>query len=138
MNLFPVVAQPNQVKDNLKLPCHLFGPYQKNPYFVGRDDSIKEIEKSLNPRPSSTTTQATFVLFGTGGMGKTQTSLAYVFGSLHKFQAVLWARADSKAKLAQSFADFAYEIGLVDDVTADQALCQQTLARWFKTARKLI
>jgi hypothetical protein len=56
-------------------------------------------------------------LVGIGGVGKTQTALEYVFSRMDKFPIILWAHADTRAKLNTSFANFAVELGLVKSAT---------------------
>lgn len=120
----------------LKLPCRMIRPYQSNENFVGRDETIEEIQKALSPRTGRELSQATCALTGLGGMGKTQTALAYVFKSWDLYQAILWVRANSRAKVLQSFADFAYELGLVDNNVSDQTSSQEEVKRWFENAGK--
>lgn len=110
-------------------------PYTKNHSFVGREGEIKEMQKYLDPRAATQgqRQQNVFALIGLGGMGKTQTALAYVFESWEKFQAILWAQADTPTKLSQSFADFAYDMGLVSD-RSDQEGAVGEAKRWFEKA----
>jgi len=107
-------------------------PYQRNDNFIGRATTVGDIKKALDPRPTEEARQATFALIGLGGVGKTQTALAYTFGSWDLFQAILWAQADTPNKLSQSFADFAYAMGLVDNPT-DQTQARSEVKRWFET-----
>ena len=134
-----VIAQANipapAARASINLPCHIIRPYQKNPAFFGRTEILNEIRAALNTEKDGE--QAKFALCGMGGMGKTQIALAYAFESLPLFPVVLWAHSDTRAKLAQSFAEFAFEMGLVDSTTTDQTTCRERLKRWFETAGKL-
>jgi len=56
-------------------------------------------------------------LVGIGGVGKTQTALEYVFSRTDMFPIILWAHADTRAKLNTSFASFAVELRLVQSAT---------------------
>jgi hypothetical protein len=79
--------------------------------FVARPSITQEIEKCLSPRRRSQNTQRrVFVLYGLGGIGKTQ--LAVNFARQHKaaFSSVLWLDGRSEDQLKQSLASYAGRI----------------------------
>ncbi|KAJ5726207.1 P-loop containing nucleoside triphosphate hydrolase protein [Penicillium malachiteum] len=100
--------------------------------FVGRDDIIAQIGAVLNPKASKQSRQSTTALTGLGGMGKTQSALAYVFKSWDLFHAILWIRVDSREKILYTFADFAFELGLVENNFTDQNTALEEVMRWFE------
>lgn len=65
---------------------------------------LVKLENSLIPGQNEAPKPRVFALCGLGGMGKTQIGVSFVFKHLEKFRAVLWAHADSRAKLAESFS----------------------------------
>lgn len=111
-------------------------PHQKNPSYVGREDVRGRLRLTLAPRVEGTHCQRSYALCGLGGVGKTQTALNYVFEYMEDFQAVLWAPADSHAKLLECFAGFAVELGLVTENDSNHT-AKDLLKEWFEAAGKL-
>ena len=107
-------------------------PYERNDNFVGRDREIADIAGHLDPKKEEAKELKKYALIGLGGVGKTQTALAYVFRSWDKFKAILWAQADTPSKLLQSFTDFACDMGLVNS-RSDQQEAWLEAERWFAT-----
>ncbi|KAL2115914.1 hypothetical protein VTJ04DRAFT_10169 [Mycothermus thermophilus] len=84
-------------------------PVSKN--FVARPSVTAELEKCLLPQPCSRETRRRiFVLYGLGGIGKTQ--LAADFARRHKdvFSSIFWIDGRSEDRLKQSFASCAARI----------------------------
>jgi hypothetical protein len=127
-------------KDNsmIKLPCRDVRPHFKNPNFVGRKETFLKIQEALDPQGNGglRTYRNIFALCGSGGVGKTQTALNYVFEEMSKFQVVLWAYASSKDSLIQSFSTFAAELGLIagKGIEKDPTLDADLLKSWFNEA----
>ena len=117
-----------------KTPCRIIRPYQVNPAFSGREAELKTISEVLSPPNKLERAQSKLALLGLGGMGKTQIALSYAFKSFSAFPVILWAHADNRTKLSQSFAEFAYELGLVQSVTENQATCRDVLKRGLEFA----
>lgn len=114
------------------LPCRVVKPHQKNPNYVGRADIRERIQQRLAPRAQGTSCQQWYALCGLGGVGKTQAALNYTFENMETFEAVLWAHADTRGKLLESFANFAIELGLMNE--GDSNLTGRDLLKeWFAT-----
>lgn len=94
------------------IPCFVTTPYEQNPEFVGRDDILSEIHRALAPTDDQDSSTKTFALAGLGGMGKTQIAIEYAFRHRDTYQIILWAHADGEGKLAESYSQFAKELGL--------------------------
>ena len=112
-----------------KLPCHMLRPHQPNPYFVGRHEIIEKMKAILYP--SLPASQKSFLLHGLGGMGKTQTALKFIFESKDTYRAILWAHAEDKTKLAEDFAEYAKELGLVKELGRDLEYSRKQLLSWY-------
>ena len=110
----PKAFKLRQEVPGVRLPCRVVKPHQRNPNYVGREDIKLRLRENLCPREELVQTQRSYALCGLGGVGKTQTALNYVFEYMEDYQAVLWAHADSRAKLLESFAYFAIELGLME------------------------
>lgn len=122
------------------LPCW-FVPFAKNPVFFGREYALNKAAEAIVPsviasnpplldKPSN---PRTFVLYGPGGMGKTQVAAEFVHRHMAEFDAILWAHGDDVTKLAQDFNNIAVKLGLVaeDSVDArDQVYTRELVKRW--------
>ena len=115
------------------LPCRVVKPHQRNPNYVGREDVKLRLRENLRPREELVQIQRSYALCGLGGVGKTQTALNYVFDYMEDYQALLWAHADSRAKLLESFAHFAIELGLMEQGDSDYT-GRDLVKEWFERA----
>ena len=117
---------------NIRLPCFVIEPHQENPDFVGQGSILAKMFTALSPKDVPHP-QQTFALCGLGGMGKTQIALKYVFQHRSNYPVVLWAHADSRTKLGESFSRFTVELGLRDAVGSDQNDAREILQDWLRT-----
>jgi len=116
-------------------PCYMIDDHPENPGFVGRSETLTTIQKALDPSNG----QSTYALSGLGGVGKTQTALkfAYQCKEMGEYRAILWAAADSRPKLAQSYYAFTVKLGLVRSDSSDHNGAKESLKKWFEQTRKL-
>lgn len=117
----------------VRLPCRVVKPHQRNPNYVGREDIKLRLRENLRPREELVQTQRSYALCGLGGVGKTQTALNYVFEYMDDYQALLWAHAASRAKLLESFANFAVELGLMEQGDSNYT-GRDLVKEWFERA----
>ncbi len=133
----PQAFRISQRMPTARLPCRLVRPHQRNPHYVGRMETRLKLRQRLAPRSNGEKVQKWYSLCGLGGVGKTQTALNYVFEHMEDFQAVLWAHTDTRAKLLESFATFAVELGLMEE--GDSNLTgRDLLKRWFEDTSKTL
>lgn len=129
----PRAFQLSQDTPAAKIPCRVVKPHQRNPNYVGREEIQSRLQEKLGPRNIATQEQQCYALCGLGGVGKTQAALNYVFEYMDGFQVVLWAHADTRAKLLESYAGFAVELGLMTE--GDSNLTGRDLLKdWFEDA----
>jgi hypothetical protein len=69
-------------------------------HFVGRSDELAAIHKHLQHDGS----RKTVVVYGLGGMGKTQLALAYAQRHKDEYPAVFWVNSKSEDTLKQDYA----------------------------------
>ena len=82
-------------------------PYPKNPAFLSREAELEEVRKHISMTKSQQSFQS-FALWGAGGIGKTQTTLAYVYERVEEgVDVVLWIRCETGLSIAQSFMEVA-------------------------------
>ncbi|OCK73604.1 kinesin light chain, partial [Lepidopterella palustris CBS 459.81] len=121
--MFP--AQPLLVEDNESANSHhghgqnsfpkafWLVPFTRNPRFVGRSQSLFQLETNLfgeDRRP-------TVAIVGLGGVGKTQIALefAYRVRSKHPKCSVFWVPASNIENFEQAYREIGRQLGLADD-----------------------
>ena len=107
-------------------------PYDENPHFVGRKELLKNLRKRLC-EVESRQYKHRIALYGLGGVGKTQTALAYVYLHRSDYDAIYWITAVNQASVLSGFQDIARASGLlktsVDIVPTDVA---KTVLSWLR------
>jgi hypothetical protein len=73
-----LTASADEQKTTLPLPkpVHKWMP-SSSPNFVGCEDHLQRLHDYFHVKPANETRRRTFVLFGVGGVGKTQISLKF-------------------------------------------------------------
>ncbi|KAK3673350.1 hypothetical protein LTR78_006896 [Recurvomyces mirabilis] len=122
-------------------------PFARNLRFFGRSYALGKIDEALLTSPTASaiklsevaTNLRTFVVYGPGGMGKTQVAAEFVHSHHDDFDAILWAHADDAAKLSQDFNTIACQMGLVAEDSADArdfSHTRELVKRWLVDPRK--
>ena len=75
--------------------------------FVGRNEEITRMTKALLPTSTDPMRRKTFVIYGLGGIGKTQLSVEFTRTYQSCFSAALWIDGSSKERLRRSIANVA-------------------------------
>jgi Cdc6-like AAA superfamily ATPase len=85
--------------------------------FLGRDEELVSISKAFDDQHSQEILQNIVVLWGMGGIGKTQLALMYASQQAQKYRATFWINARSEesillgySQLAQTLVDWAAEL----------------------------
>lgn len=86
-------------------------PYPANDYFIGREKILAQLSAFLAPKECFARLQRC-ILFGLGGIGKTQTALEFSHRMQQQYAAVLWVQADTQEILETQFANLAPILGL--------------------------
>ena len=79
-------------------------PFSRNENFVGQTEILDSIHKSLilEARPDMT---SRYVLYGLGGIGKTQIALEFSYLYRDEFDVIYWLRADNYNMFLKSYFD---------------------------------
>lgn len=107
-------------------------PYRRNSYFTGREDTIEYIFDTLRKDTADTPTQI-LAITGLGGIGKTQTTIEYIYRYRHMYRTVLWVRADSHELLFSDFAALAELLNLPEKKDPDQNHSIIAVKHWLET-----
>lgn len=84
---------------------------RKHPYFVGRRELLHALQQQLCPSSGTTHSEPlSCLIYGIGGIGKTQLARAYSDSSTYDYHFLV--QAESVAKLAESFHTIANALGL--------------------------
>jgi tetratricopeptide (TPR) repeat protein len=85
-------------------------PYDRNPYFLGRDDLLRELRQKLqetNPRKYN----HRIAVYGMGGVGKTQLTIEYVHRHEKDYDNIYWISAFDQAALLSGFQEIGSRTG---------------------------
>src|SRR6266851_1474971 len=99
-------------------------PYQRNPFFTGREDVLTQLHIALQADASVALSHPQGIS-GLGGIGKTQTVLEYAYRYRTEYAAVIWVRADSRTALTSSLVELAHVLELSERHEQDQELIVQ-------------
>jgi transcriptional regulator with XRE-family HTH domain len=86
-------------------------PYQRNPFFVGRQRILQSIHEILK-RDQQVVCTRSCALSGMPGIGKTQTALEYAYLHALDYSAIFWIRAETEESITGSFIAMATTLKL--------------------------
>src|SRR5437764_5061436 len=117
-------SQPSLLNYN-DMPTRWHVPYERNPFFTGREHILTHIDKAFNkyqPQPVA--------LSGLDGMGKTQIALEYAYRNQSKYSAIFWVQASSSETLT---VDFEYLANFLEQPTVHkQESAVATVKLWLQ------
>jgi tetratricopeptide (TPR) repeat protein len=105
-------------------------PYPRNPFFLGREDLLARLHRQLHAGQTMALAQPP-ALSGLGGVGKTQVALEYAYRHAQDYQAIFWARAESRDALVVGFVEIAQTLSLPEREEGDQAVIVNAVKGWF-------
>jgi hypothetical protein len=111
------------------IPALWYVPYQRNPFFTGREDVLNQLRRALQADNTVALAHPQGIS-GLGGIGKTQTALEYAYRNCAKYTAVLWIRADSITTIASSMVELARFLNLPEYSEREQEVVVQAVLRW--------
>lgn len=129
----PSVVQTSENRA-LNLPFHKID-LPENSSFVGRDDVLADLDRELAQGLGTQTMNRAFAIYGTAGVGKTQTALKFAYNHKAAFPSILWASSETRYKLLQSLSEYSVLLGLVAK-PSDPAGDAEILMQWYRTTGK--
>jgi tetratricopeptide (TPR) repeat protein len=104
-------------------------PYQRNPFFTGREDFLMRLHETLATGKQAALTQPQ-VISGLGGIGKTQVAVEYAYRYCSEYQAVLWVRANTREAVISDLIAITDLLNLPEKNDQDQSRIVAAVRRW--------
>jgi len=78
--------------------------------FVGRNEKLAEIHMEFERLAASTDQRRIIVLYGLGGVGKTELALSYIFSNRQKYKAIMGIESRDEESIFRSFRNIAQRL----------------------------
>lgn len=90
----------------------------RNDLFCGRQDILSQMHKNLKPpdERNSNSRQQSCVLFGLGGVGKTQIANEYTYRYKEDYGYIFWIQSEKGPELAENYSAIASSMKVHDSV----------------------
>src|SRR6266702_3264631 len=107
-------------------------PFQRNPYFTGRDDLLTRLHSVLATGKQAALSQPQ-AISGLGGIGKTQTAIEYVYRYHDEYNTICWLKAESRETLLSDVLTLAHLLNLPQQPDQDQEQAIEMIKGWFQS-----
>jgi tetratricopeptide (TPR) repeat protein len=107
-------------------------PYARNSFFLGRDALLARLHAQLQAGQTTALSQSPQAISGLGGIGKTQLAIEYAYRYAHNYEAVLWARAETREDLIASYSALATLLKLPERMAGDQEKMLVAVKAWLQ------
>jgi tetratricopeptide (TPR) repeat protein len=107
-------------------------PFQRNPYFTGRDDLLTRLHSILANGKQAALSQPQ-AISGLGGIGKTQTAIEYAYRYHNDYNAIFWLKADSRETLLSDVLTLAQLLNLSQQPDQSQEQVVEMIKGWFQS-----
>ncbi len=110
---------------------------RENRAFVGREQVLRQMHDWFTERRSYPCEPTSCILYGMGGIGKTQTAIKYSYVDKDEYDSIFWVTAETIPLLVSSFSMILSKMRIVDSgVLADDSTVRRT-REWLEETGKL-
>jgi tetratricopeptide (TPR) repeat protein len=102
-----------------------------NRLFTGRGEVLVRLHQALTSGPAALVPDPQ-ALVGMGGMGKTQTAIAYIYQHRNEYERVFWVNAETLQAMNDGLASLADELALSPAPTPSRQLALEKVHAWFR------
>lgn len=106
-----------------------FVPFRRNPFFVGREDALANMQQKLS---TSTHLPRVLAIAGLGGIGKTQLALEYAYRYSDDYRGVLWLQLDTGGDFAASLTELMNYLKQAENEAHDQRKLLTLFHTWLE------
>ena len=110
------------------VPSHCMMLPARNSRFFARKDITKQIRDKLDAQDQSRI--KSIVLFGLGGVGKTEIAREFAYAAEHSLNTILWIRSNTAGILAESFTYAAMRLDLPGAMPQEDAKNRALVLGW--------
>ncbi|MES2459112.1 MAG: tetratricopeptide repeat protein [Armatimonadota bacterium] len=103
-----------------------------NRLFLGRRAILDQLHDTL-ARGAAALIPDAQALTGLGGIGKTQTAIAYVYEHRTDYDGIFWLAGETVDALSEGLAGFAQELNLIDSASASRQEALSAIHAWFQS-----
>lgn len=104
-----------------------------NRLFTGRQNVLERLRTALTSGPAALVADPQAII-GMGGMGKTQTAIAYIYRYRNEYDRVFWVNAETVQDLNDGLAGLADELALSATPIPTKKLALERVHAWFRDA----
>jgi tetratricopeptide (TPR) repeat protein len=130
-----MIAEPPAPREPKKVSAPYYLPRSRNPYFTGREDILRQLDRRLAPEKNTawSSLDNMLALTGPAGSGKTQIAIEFAHRRREQHSIVLWASAHSRMSLIQDYAYIAYTLQLLELIEEGQEQMIAAVRQWLDT-----
>src|SRR5581483_5381024 len=111
------------------LSPYWYMPYQRDPFFTGREDILQKMHKALYLEQTAMFSRS-FTLSGLAGIGKTQLAIEYAYQHANDYTAIFWMSAETAESLLASYLAVAKLLDLPEKQEQGQDHIVAAVVRW--------
>jgi tetratricopeptide (TPR) repeat protein len=101
-------------------------PYPKNRFFVGREDSLSQLESAFK-EPGHVR-----AIIGPSGVGTTQIALQYAYLQSKNYNLIFWIRSNQRVTLEEDYKILANKLGLIAEGFENVKAINEAVKSWLE------